>query len=216
MLKLGVSTVTKTMSVCLIDNDMILGELSCQQQNIDNILIHIDSLLVSAEKTISDIDECVVINGPGTYAGIRIGLTVVKTIALVKQIPIKIINSVEVLAYQYRVYDGLIVVAMEARKDEVNFGMYGGGSFNEVLPSQVVSKDQLFSKLNQIKGNFILVGDMKIVPKEFVKQFHFATPLAKDAIILSKQKKHTTLEKVAPYYSYPVNINTKSKKLGLN
>jgi len=215
MISLGLSTVTKTTSICLMEDEQLLGEVNVKQDTVDNILELISLLLNSLKKQIKDIDELVVVNGPGSYAGIRIGLTTIKTISLVNSIPIKVINSIELLAFQCRVFRGLIVVAMEARKDEVNFGMFGGNPFNEVLPSTVIETEKLFKKIDQIKGDYIIVGDLLNIPEMFLEKFHFATPLAKDAIILAKDKSHTPLNSVAPYYSYPVNINVKSKKIEL-
>lgn len=56
------------------------------------------ALLKKANLNIRDISEIVVVNGPGSFTGVRIGVTIAKTISYTLNIPIKVISSLEVLA----------------------------------------------------------------------------------------------------------------------
>ena len=212
MLRLAVSSVISQMSVAICDEDVCIGEIALKKDAIDNLLDIIDTLLVNTGKSLDDIDEFVIVNGPGSYAGIRVGLSVLKTMALVKNKKVTPINTVELMAYEFRVYKGLIVVAMESRKDEFNFGMYGGNPFNKIIECETIRKELLFKKLNAIDGDFILVGDLKEVPSEFAAKYFSVSPKAGTACILAMTKESMPLEKVSPIYAYPVNVSVSKKK----
>ncbi len=198
-----------------MEDTTLLGELNLKLEAIDNLLLLIDNLLKQVNKTLEDIGEFVIVNGPGSYAGIRMSLSAIKTLAFVKNIPLKTVNTVELMAYNFRVFPGLIVVAMESRKDEVNFGFFGGNPFNILISCETIEKRILYKKLEQIEGDYILVGDLKEIPEEFSAKYYVALPLAREAILLAFTKESVPLNEVMPIYSYPVNVNTNSKKKGI-
>ena len=58
----------------------------------------LEEILKTNKLAIRDINELVVVNGPGSFTGVRIGVTIAKTISYCLNIPIKVISSLEVLA----------------------------------------------------------------------------------------------------------------------
>ena len=148
MISLGIVAVTRDLSIAVMENSVVLGELNLRRERIDDLVLLIDSVLKMAGKDISDIDEFVVVNGPGSYGGIRNSLTVVKVLALMNAKKVKTVNFLELLAFQNKEYRGLIVVAMESRKDELNYGFYGGGeTLNKIIESDTNRKEDLYSRL---------------------------------------------------------------------
>jgi tRNA threonylcarbamoyladenosine biosynthesis protein TsaB len=214
MISLGICTVTRDISICLYENDVILSELNLYREKIDDLILLINIVLSYSNKTINDVNELVVINGPGSYGGIRTSLTCLKTLSFIKKIPLKAINLLELLAYQHKYYSGLIIVTIESRKNEINYGIFGGGKeeLNTVVLSDTVYKDCLFNKLRNIKENFLVVGDLEEEIDFNNGIYCRAKPLASQAILLAKKYSGTELEMVSPIYSYPVNINTSKKK----
>ena len=212
MISLGIVAVTRDLSVAVMENDTVLAEINLRRERIDDLLVIIDKVLALAGKDISDIEEFVVVNGPGSYGGIRNSLTVVKVLAFIDEKKLKTVNFLELLAYQNKEYRGLIVVAMESRKDEANYGFYGGGQeLNKIIISDTIRKDDLFRKLQQIKEEFLVIGDLFEVPELNLGIYKAVKPLASSAILLAKNLPVTILNEVAPIYSYPVNV-TPSKK----
>ncbi|MEI7941930.1 MAG: tRNA (adenosine(37)-N6)-threonylcarbamoyltransferase complex dimerization subunit type 1 TsaB [Candidatus Riflemargulisbacteria bacterium] len=212
MISLGIVAVTRDLSIAVMENDMVLVEINLRRERIDDLLLLIDKVLVMAGKDISEIEEFVVVNGPGSYGGIRNSLTVVKVLAFIDQKKVKTVNFLELLAYQKKEYRGLIVVAMESRKDELNYGFYGGGQeLNKIIVSDTIRKEDLFKKLQQIKEEFLVIGDLYEVPDLNMGIYKAVKPYASQAILLAKELMVSPLNDVAPIYSYPVNV-TPSKK----
>ncbi len=215
MISLGIVAVTRDLSIAVMENDFVLSEINLRRERIDDLVLLIDSVLDMAGKDILDIEEFVVVNGPGSYGGIRNSLTVVKVLALINAKRVKTVNFLELLAYQNKEYKGLIVVAMESRKDELNYGFYGGGmNLNKIIINDTIRKDALFLKLQKIKEEFLVIGDLYDVPELNNGKYMAVKPLASEAILLAKDFSEVPLNEVAPIYSYPVNVTAPSKKVG--
>lgn len=69
----------------------------------------IESILNNNSIDINEIKEIVVVNGPGSFTGVRIGVTIAKTISYCLNIPIKVVSSLEVLACQITAKNNKIV-----------------------------------------------------------------------------------------------------------
>ncbi|MDD4526880.1 MAG: tRNA (adenosine(37)-N6)-threonylcarbamoyltransferase complex dimerization subunit type 1 TsaB [Candidatus Margulisbacteria bacterium] len=207
MISLGVVAVTRDVSIAVMENEVLLSEINLRKEKIDDLIIIIDQALKVVGKDVSEIDEYIVVNGPGSYGGIRNSLTTIKVLALMNAKKLKTVNLLELLAYQNKEYRGLIVATMESRKDELNYGFYGGGEqLNSIIVSDTIRKDSLFPKLLQIKEEFLVIGDLYEVPELNKGIYKAVKPLASEAILLSKQKSELELDTVAPIYSYPVNV----------
>lgn len=90
---------TKVKLVLYKDNnvDKLIIEESNQSHSIITMPL-IEKLLQDANIDVKDINQIVVVNGPGSFTGVRIGVTIAKTIGYCLNIPIKVISSLEVLA----------------------------------------------------------------------------------------------------------------------
>lgn len=214
MISLGVVAVTRDVSIAVFEDNKCLFEMNIRKEKIDDLVLLINESLNKANKRLADVQEFVVVNGPGSYGGIRNSLTAVKVLALMNEKPIKVVNFLELLAYQNKEYNGLIVVAMESRKDELNYGFFGGtggGTLNIIILSDTIQKEALYNKLQQIKESFLVVGDLYEVPYLNKGIYKEVKPLASSLLELAKNKIETILNEVAPIYSYPVNISNSKK-----
>ena len=72
----------------------------CRRRNAQILLTQLQELLKNLNWNINDVDELIVNRGPGSYTGVRIALSVVRTTAQVLKLPIRCVNSLEVLAFQ--------------------------------------------------------------------------------------------------------------------
>ena len=72
----------------------------CRRRNAQILLTQLQELLKNLNWDLDDVDELIVNRGPGSYTGVRIALSVVRTTAQVLKLPIRCVNSLEVLAFQ--------------------------------------------------------------------------------------------------------------------
>ena len=126
MLILAISTSSKICSVALLENNTKLKEL-----NIDNLKTHsenlvplIDELLVSTNKTVSEIGLIACDVGPGSFTGIRIGISTAKAIAEVNQIPVVSCSSLEGLSYNLNSNSSTLCSLIDARNNQVYCGIF--------------------------------------------------------------------------------------------
>lgn len=96
--------------------------------------------------TINDINKIFVVNGPGSFTGVRIGVTVAKTIAWTLKIDVIPLSSLEVIASTKSNKDYLVPM-IDARRGNVFAGIYDN-NLNNIMNDQLISYEQLSSKLN--------------------------------------------------------------------
>lgn len=103
----------------------------------------------------NDIDKIILVNGPGSFTGCRIGITIAKTYAWSLNIPITTITSLEAMALTSQEYD-YYVPLLDARRDYVFAGIYDSDN-NQVMKNQYVKKSVLETAINNMSDNFVFI-----------------------------------------------------------
>jgi len=126
MLILAISTSSKICSVALLEDDKILNEINIENQKThsENLLPLIDDVLKSQNKKISEVKLIACDNGPGSFTGIRIGISTVKAIAEVNQIPVVSCSSLEALSYNINEASSTLCSLIDARNNQVYCGIF--------------------------------------------------------------------------------------------
>ena len=89
----------------------------------------------------ADIEKIVVAKGPGSYTGVRIGVTIAKTLAWTLNIPLVGISSLEVLAAGVgRYFNGCVSPLFDARRGQIYTGLYQyqNGKLQSVVKDQII------------------------------------------------------------------------------
>ena len=163
MLILGIDTSGKMASVSLMQDDVLLAENSVYTTLTHSQIIMpmCKKLLESVGKTLQDVNRIVVSCGPGSYTGLRIGISGVKAMCFALNIGCNGISTLESLAYNVFGFDGLICSIMKARLDLVYCGLFQSDMKSIIRYSDdcILEKSMLFEKLSNIDKNIILVGD---------------------------------------------------------
>jgi tRNA threonylcarbamoyladenosine biosynthesis protein TsaB len=102
----------------------------------------IQSALNQAHKVLSDLVAVVVSSGPGSYTGIRIGVSTAKGLCFVTGIPLIAINTLVATAHAIREPGRNVLVGHHARLDEYFVG-YFDDNLNALLPSGVMHSDEV-------------------------------------------------------------------------
>ena len=109
--------------------------------------------------SLDDIDIFACSIGPGSFTGLRIGVTIAKTLAWSLNIPVVPVSSLEVLASTN--FDGdYIIPYIDARRDFVFAGIYND-KLDTIINDQYINVNSLFSYLNDNK-KYVFVGNDEI------------------------------------------------------
>jgi tRNA threonylcarbamoyladenosine biosynthesis protein TsaB len=104
---LQIETATTVCSVAISENGSVLAYKELEQRNVhaEIITLFIDEILKTADKKYQELDAVAVSCGPGSYTGLRIGISVAKGLCFALDIPLIAINTLEAMA------DGMIAQA---------------------------------------------------------------------------------------------------------
>ena len=111
----------------------------------------------------NDIDKIILVNGPGSFTGCRIGITIAKTYAWSLNIPITTISSLEAMSLTNLDYDFYVPI-LDARRDYVFAGIYDNEN-NQVMKNQYVKKSVLETAINNMSDNFVFISNDDIEVK---------------------------------------------------
>lgn len=150
-------------SVAVVTEDKVLGEFTVNNKKTHSqtLLPMIDEVLKILDMDLKELDAIAVAGGPGSFTGLRIGASTAKGLALVLNIPIINIPTVDSLAYNLYGTDHLICPMMDARRNQVYTGLYEWqeGEFKVVLPQFAAEVEELAEKLNSYNREIIFLGD---------------------------------------------------------
>jgi len=117
---LAIDTSTTICNVCLSVDGNVVGEYLSRSPvtHTERLMPAIESLFRQVDWGIRNLDGIAVVNGPGSFTGLRIGLSVVKGLSYALRIPVIAANGLEVAANQVP-DQGWICPAMDARRGEI-------------------------------------------------------------------------------------------------
>ncbi|UCE43137.1 MAG: tRNA (adenosine(37)-N6)-threonylcarbamoyltransferase complex dimerization subunit type 1 TsaB [Candidatus Aminicenantes bacterium] len=151
-LVLAVDTTTPSGSVALLKGPSLLAEVNQDSPATfsERLLPTVRFLLESNELGIQDVKGFAVAVGPGSFTGIRIGLSTVKSFAYPSGKPIAPVSTLVALARKIQhPQNRLICSLLDAKKNQVYAALFESkaGGFQELIPQGVYSPDALFSRL---------------------------------------------------------------------
>lgn len=130
MILLAVDTATTSCSVALLRDRNLLAETVYTAGNTHSrqLMAMIDGLLTRCGLAATDVDAIGVSRGPGTFTGLRIGISTVKGLAMAIRAPVVGVSSLAALAFPFRHHDGPVVPMIDARRGEVYHICYEHGA----------------------------------------------------------------------------------------
>lgn len=149
MINLFIDTCTKYLILALYKNNEIIEYFQMEADNNLSVLLlpKIDELLKKSNLEIKDVDKIYVSNGPGSFTGIRIGVTTAKTIAYGLNKEINTVSELEVLA-SVDTNKKYIVPLIDARRNYVYTGMYNN-NLNIEIENKYIDLDKFYNFLSK-------------------------------------------------------------------
>ncbi|MEX0381328.1 tRNA (adenosine(37)-N6)-threonylcarbamoyltransferase complex dimerization subunit type 1 TsaB [Leuconostoc sp. MS02] len=176
---LAFDTSNQPLTVSLAEDNQVKRVFSTNEARNHSIqlLPAIQETIAAQNWTLTDIDRIVVAQGPGSFTGLRIGVTVAKVLANTLKIDLVGVSSLAILAQQVTA-PGLIVPLFNARNDNVFAGVYHNG--NNVLADAHQPIANLFNWLQAHDEPIIFLGDTDVFSAHITETFgtraHMLTP----------------------------------------
>jgi len=165
MLLLGIDTSGKTASAAIYDStkEVFLAQTSIYTKMTHSqvILPLCRELLEKTQLTLKDISEIAVASGPGSYTGLRIGISAVKALCFGLDIKCHGVSTLTAMAYSNIGYRGNICVIMAARGDLVYSAVFksDGYSIDVISEEKIISHAELAENLAFMGEDVLLCGD---------------------------------------------------------
>lgn len=155
---LYIDTSTDYLYTGIVSDNILLAEIK-QKFSHDlskYALYEISEMLKKVNINPTEVDKIIVVNGPGSFTGIRVGMTIAKIYAYTLKKKIISISSLD--AMQISIYsNNLIVPVIDARRGFVYAGIYQDNK--ELLKKQYIKFEDLLDKLNNYQKEYIIVSN---------------------------------------------------------
>jgi tRNA threonylcarbamoyl adenosine modification protein YeaZ len=165
-IQLAIDTSTDTASLALADEADILAELTwrCGQNHTRTLLPNLACLLERVGSTVQSLDAITVAKGPGSFNGLRVGLSTAKGLAFSLGIPIVGVSTLEAAAYQFA-GSGLPVCAIQsAGRSEFAAAIY---QMKDATWQQVQAE-----QITTLEGLSVIIFDRTILCGEITPVLH--------------------------------------------
>ncbi len=220
---LNIETATKNCSVSLAKEGRVLTfleENEAQYSHAEKLHLLIEEVCEKAEISLRELEAVAVSKGPGSYTGLRIGVSAAKGLCFALDIPLIAVATLDVLAHSaVPTKNGLIVPLLDARRMEVYSAVFDA-TFSQIreTKAEIITEDSFAEEL--LRGEVVFLGDgakkvKEIITHENAVFIENSFPSAKTMSFLSEEKfKHKDFEDLAyfePFYLKDF-IAGKSKK----
>lgn len=221
---LAIDTSNYTLGVALLEEDKVIGEY------ITNVKVNHSVRAMPAIQTLmkdcgvepNQLTKIVVAKGPGSYTGVRIGVTIAKTLAWSLNIPIVGVSSLEVLAaHTGRYFKGLVAPLFDARRGQIYTGLYQyqNGMLETVIEDQNLLTVDWVEKLKSLNQPVLFVGNdlpihREVIESELKEQAFFAditehNPRPAELGLLGRDRQGEDIHSFVPNYIRLVEAEVK-------
>ena len=191
---LNIETATKNCSVALSKAGKTLAIRELSEQNFshaEKLHVFIEELFLETNLKLQDLNAVGVSQGPGSYTGLRIGISAAKGLCYALSIPLIALDTLEILARKIQVNSGIIIPMIDARRLEV-FSAFFDSSFTKIraIKAEVIDENS-YQEESEILH---LIGDGAMKFKEILtdEKFHYYPeiqfPSAAEMGLISFQK----------------------------
>ncbi len=153
----------KAGSVALIQDGQLLAEYfqNGGQTHSRTLMKMAQDMLTNCDLVPEAVDAVACAAGPGSFTGVRIGLSAAKGFAWAGELPLYGVSTLEAMAYSVLPFEGLICATMDARRSQVYNALFhsDGEQLTRLCQDRAISLEELAADLNDFEEKKIMVGD---------------------------------------------------------
>ena len=181
MITLFIDTSSTDVSIALVKDNTILGSITKSLPNQHSIYTtsYIDEILTTAKINANEIEQIMVVNGPGSFTGVRIGVTIAKVFAYILNIDIICLSSLKIRAIS-TTHDKCLSL-INANRGNYYLGLYDKDN-NEIINEHFTNQEEVLNIINKynptiVVDNELTINNITISKKELdiiaiVKYYH--------------------------------------------
>ena len=160
MIAFYIDTTSNYLYTALVkDKELLIEKKECLAHDLSTFALNeVNKMFLEVNLKPTDVDKIIVVNGPGSFTGIRIGVTIAKILAWSLNKEITTISSLEAMAESIET-DKLIVPVINARRNCVYGAIYDNG--NVVLNEEYMSIEKLMLVLNGLQKDYVFISNDK-------------------------------------------------------
>lgn len=160
---LAIDTSSQSACCAIWRDGVLLGEFfgNVKLTHSQTILPMTQCLLEQTRMSLGDMDAFAVTTGPGSFTGLRIGISAVKGMAYALDKPCIPVSTLEALAWSCAAFGGYIAPVLDARCSQVYTALFSGKNGQPVRlgEDEAISIEMLINRLKNLKERVFLVGD---------------------------------------------------------
>lgn len=161
---LGIDTSNYVMGVAVLKEGAVAAEYvtNIKKNHSIRLMPAIDQVMKETGTKPEELDRIAVAHGPGSYTGVRIGLTTAKTMAWSLGIPVVGVSSLEAVARQGAFFSGYVCPFFDARRGLVYTGLYRADRTIEKAEKNILMEDWLYQLKELDEPILFLSQDLKV------------------------------------------------------
>lgn len=173
MLIFGIDTCCMAATAAIMDDDKLVAQtvLNSGRTHSQKMMPQITEMFRQAELTPGQIDAFAAAVGPGSFTGVRIGVATAKALAQAVQKPCVAVSTLEALAENLVMTEGLICPILDARRDQVYNALFRGGQGLERLcDDRALGLAELLAECKTVSETVLFCGDGVLVHREAIER----------------------------------------------
>ena len=187
MLILAFESSAKPASVALVKDGKLLSQyFQCSSLTHSRTLLPMaEDMLKNAELTLKDVDAFAVAHGPGSFTGIRIGVSTVKGLAWAEDKPCVGVSTLEAMAWHGVSHGGYICPVMDARRAQVYNALFeiADGKPVRLTEDRPIALSELAEEVKKLNAPVFLVGDGTEITKKYFDEVSVPCVEAPDNLV---------------------------------